>query len=147
MLALIIALSFILTFFYDKKDAFILILSSSTAMLLSTVMKIIFHIPRPGTILITETSYRFPSGHATMAAVVSTLIIYYTYHTTKKIFVRISLFTFSLLWTVLICYSRIYLHAHIFVDVFVGVCIGSFVTLSTLFAFEHFDKNRKSKSC
>ena len=117
-----------------KKDSIVVIFSSSIAMIVTYSLKHLFKIPRPEHMLIVEDGYRFPSGHATMAAVVSTLIIYFTFKYIKdnkniNFAHKYLLVILAILWLIVVCYSRLYLGVHMVIDVIVGSVVGVVSTL------------------
>lgn len=97
-----------------------------TAMILATgvlikVAKEIFHRARPLDSLIAETSYSFPSGHATMAMVFFGMVGYLFWK--KGAWSRIVL----ALIVLLIGLTRLYLRVHWFSDVFAGYVFGAVI--------------------
>lgn len=129
---IIFSLLFIISIFLlitkRKTDALVLVLSSSISILITEIIKFIFKIPRPIDALILENGYRFPSGHATMAAVVATLIICYAYLKIKNKTFKYATMFLGLCWYVLVSYSRVYLGVHYMVDLRVGGIIGALCT-------------------
>jgi len=106
-------------------------------MFVTFTLKYILKVPRPETIILFEDSYRFPSGHATMAAIVMSLIIYYSHKKVQNMYLRYFLYILGASWFVLVSYSRIYLHAHVLIDVFVGGLIGVLATVVVMKVFRH----------
>jgi undecaprenyl-diphosphatase len=128
----LILLSIILLIFKKYKATFLILVSVNLSIFTTFVLKNILKVPRPTNMLIEESSYRFPSSHATVAASVATLIVYFTSLNIKKQKLRYLIYTLSLGWYLLVSYSRVYLNAHILIDVLVGGVIGLMVTVSTL---------------
>jgi undecaprenyl-diphosphatase len=87
--------------------------------------------------LVAETDPRFPSGHATMAAVVMTLVIYYSNKHIKNDYLKHFLWIVAVVWFMLVSYSRLYLHVHYPIDVIIGGIIGIIRTIATLKIFKH----------
>jgi membrane-associated phospholipid phosphatase len=121
----------------DTKEFYKVFFTSTLAMCISYTLKYLFKIPRPDTMLIPEGDYRFPSGHATMAAVVMALGMHYAHTHIKNKSLRYTLYTIAFLWYALVSYSRLYLQVHLLIDVFVGGAIGVFSTVLILKLFKH----------
>lgn len=125
MFAFIIIVAIIL---YKKKfiqDFYIVLAASTLAMATTYLLKYLLRIPRPDAMLTQAHDYRFPSGHATMAAVIMSLGIYYTYTHIHDKHLRIFFYIAAIGWYVLISYSRLYLGVHIPIDIIVGGVIGT----------------------
>ncbi len=137
MFALAIVLAIFLYKENNTKDFYTILFTSTTAMCSTYTLKYLLKMPRPTDILVTANDYRFPSGHATMAAIVMSLGIYYTHIHIKDKHVRYFLYTSAVAWYVLVSYSRLYLHAHYFIDIFVGGIIGTLSTIVILKIFKH----------
>lgn len=136
--SLALILSFVLFYYGYKKEFYETFFSSATAMCITFSLKYILKIPRPEHMLIVEDGYRFPSGHATMAGVVSALVIYFTYKKVKNKLLKYSLYLFATLWLVLVSYSRLYLQVHYLVDVVTGGFIGLLTVYVIIKIFKHF---------
>lgn len=121
----------------DTKDFYILLFTSTTAMFFTYTIKHWLKIPRPAGMLILEDGYRFPSGHATMAAVVMSLGIYYTHRYIHDKYTRYFLYLSAATWYVLVSYSRIYLKVHLPIDVLAGGIIGAVSTIVVVKIFKH----------
>lgn len=132
----LLLLTFLFVFQY-KKDFYKIIFISTSAMFVTYTLKYLLQVPRLETIFIPESDFRFPSGHATMAAIVMSLIIYYSHKKVRNLYVRYLLYALGVSWFVLVSYSRLYLHAHILIDVVVGGLIGVFATLVVMKVFRH----------
>jgi undecaprenyl-diphosphatase len=137
MLAFAIFVAFLLYKKGNIKDFYIVLFTSVIAMFVTYTIKYILKIPRPSDMLVAAYDYRFPSGHATMAAVIMSLGIYYTnLHIHHKKY-RYILYASLVSWYALVCYSRLYLQVHYPVDVIVGGCIGLVATILTVKIFKH----------
>jgi len=137
MLFMVLLLLVTLYYFQYKKDFYKILCISASAMFVTFTLKYILKVPRPETIILFEDSYRFPSGHATMAAIVMSLIIYYSHKKVQNMYLRYFLYILGASWFVLVSYSRIYLHAHVLIDVFVGGLIGVLATVVVMKVFRH----------
>jgi undecaprenyl-diphosphatase len=127
----LLLLSAVLYFLKDKKFALLTAASALSATVVTYALKHILKIPRPEHMLVVEDGYRFPSGHATMAAVVSGLLYYYARTRLQNSSLRYLLYALALLWLPLIAYSRIYLGVHLWIDVLTGAVIGFTATCIT----------------
>lgn len=127
-----------LYFFGYKKDFYKVFFVSTSAMFVTYTLKYLLQVPRPDTMLILEDGFRFPSGHATMAAVTMSLVVYYSYQRVKNRYLQYSLYTLAVAWFVLVSYSRLYLGVHILIDVVAGGTIGILVTVIVMRIFHHF---------
>lgn len=103
---------------------FVIVKSTFLAAVVVTAAKHIFKIARPEHMLIVETGYRFPSGHATLSFAFCTAFVWslYTYRNMRSSWLL-------LLLPVLISYSRLYLQVHRLIDVVVGAILGTLCTV------------------
>lgn len=138
MLPFCILVALFLFVLRERKDALLVLLTSGIAMAITYAIKYSFKIPRPSDMLISGDLYRFPSGHATFAAVVMSLGIYFTSEYTRKPTLQYLLYILAVTWYLFMSYSRIYLHAHLLVDVLVGGVIGVLVTVLLVRYKKHF---------
>lgn len=133
MFGLVGILSVILYTRNNKKDAYGILFSSFLAVSITTTLKYLLMVPRPLNMLVSETDPRFPSGHATMAAVIMTLVIYYSGKHIENRYYRYFLYGIGVAWFIIVSYSRLYLHVHYPIDVVVGGIIGVSSTLVTIY--------------
>lgn len=90
---------------------------------------------RPDMRLFDLTTYSFPSGHTTMATVL-TLSLYFIF--AKKVpagLPRILLLIVCIVWPVVIAFTRIYLNVHWFSDVLGGFSLGLFWVMLTAMVY------------
>ena len=118
-----------------KKDFYKILFSSIIAVFVTLILKTLLKIPRPEHMLIVETGYGFPSWHATMAGVIMSLGIYYSYTHIKNRYVKYVLYMISICWYLIVSYSRLYLQVHYPIDVIAGGIIG---IISTIVVFKIF---------
>lgn len=130
-------LAVVLFIFHSTKEFYKIFFTVTFAICFSYTLKYLFKIPRPTDMLVIENDYRFPSGHATMAAVIMSLGIYYAHLHIKNKILRYVLYTTAVLWYLLVSYSRLYLHVHYLVDVIAGGIIGVFSTILIVKIFKH----------
>lgn len=119
-----------------KKQVDTILFSVSVSMVVTYSIKNLLHIPRPAHALVLESDGRFPSGHATIAAVCMVLIMHYSGYI-KNIYMRYLARVFSIIWFFMVVYSRLYLGVHVMIDVIVGGLIGAVSTLVVIRLFSH----------
>ncbi len=136
---LLVLISTLLLLLGYKKDFYRIFFAMTLAATITFLLKQLFKIPRPENMLIIEDGFRFPSGHATMAGVVSTIVFVYAYKHIKNKKLRYFVYIFSFVWLVLVSYSRIYLHVHYLIDVIVGGLVGVLSTLIIMKIYRHFN--------
>jgi undecaprenyl-diphosphatase len=134
-------------FFYKKEFSyFLLFLGTVTAASLSLYfLKLFFHHPRPMLFppLVHETSFSFPSGHATLSVLFFGLLAYLAASSTKKTVARSVIFFLWIFIILGIGISRIYLGAHSPTDVFAGWLLGMFFLCFGIELFERFAQNNR----
>ncbi len=134
---IILMLIIFLFYFKHKKEAAIVFLASSISFLTTFLLKIIFQIPRPLDALVLELDYRFPSGHATTAGAIFTLVLYFSSSYLKNKTYKHTANILVLSWLISLCWARLYLGVHYFVDVLVGSLIGIFTTFLAIYFINH----------
>ena len=102
-----------------------LLISFTGSIIFMYLSKIIFHRPRPEVAIYYESSYSFPSGHATIAVALYGFVIYLIMHFTKNIQKKFNIFFIGSIFILLIGISRIYLGEHYISDVYSGYLIGT----------------------
>lgn len=114
--------------------------STALATILSQVFKHIFQVARPIDMLIVETGFSFPSGHATVSSAFFSAVIVAVYLFYKKMPMplRRLIVSISILLIIGICSARLVLHVHRIEDVVFGSVIG---LVSTLFVQSFFKKD------
>jgi len=119
---IVILLAVIYLFFYKKnwKDFFIVFISSGFAWFLAYVLKFLFHTGRPFDIfpkvisLFPETSYAFPSGHATFFMALA-FTLFFSHKKIGYLFIFFAL---------LIGIARIIAGVHFPIDILGGFALG-----------------------
>lgn len=124
----IYSITIILLVFYllnKNKWSTFLIKHTVIICIINNILKIIVRRVRPEYMLVDESFYSFPSGHAMVGTFVFGFLIWYIYKQTKltKKY-KISIISILTLILFLICFSRIYLMVHYFSDVVVGIIIA-----------------------
>lgn len=104
----------------------LMVLSFAGGVLFEYLMKLLIHRARPEDALISVSGYSFPSGHATIAIIFFSFLLY-TFKDDIKNTVLRSVFMFgNIILFLLIGFSRIYLDVHWFSDVIAGFALGLF---------------------
>lgn len=101
------------------------------ASLLFSGLKEIFHRTRPSSYIgdFHQYGYSFPSGHATISMTFSLILLFLFYQKVSGTY-RVALVVFSILFPLMISFSRLYLGVHYFSDVAGGMTLAIFwVTL------------------
>ncbi|MEO8190420.1 MAG: phosphatase PAP2 family protein [Acidobacteriota bacterium] len=95
---------------------------------LESIMKIAFHRHRPNLWppLVTEKTFSFPSGHATMCTLFFGGVAALVFHVTKKRACRVAAVAAAIPLILAVDFSRVYLGAHWLTDVVAGTLLGLF---------------------
>lgn len=107
---------------------------------LETLMKIALHRSRPDLwpALVTEKTFSFPSGHATMTTLFFGGAAAVVFHATKKRGYRIAAVTAAAAIILAVAFSRVYLGAHWLTDVVAGILLGLFWVVLCATGTEYF---------
>ena len=98
------------------------------------ILKEIVQRARPLNILITETGFAFPSGHATISLIFFGIITYLIFKNRKSKTLKQTALIASILAVLIIGLSRLILNAHWFTDVLGGFALGAVIlTICILF--------------
>ncbi len=143
MFTFLILISLFLFYKKQNKNFLIVFFSTCTAMFATYSLKHILKIPRPENMLVFADGYRFPSGHATISAVICGLVIYFSSKHVKDKIHKYILYFIAILWCVLVSYSRLYLGVHMFIDVFTGALIGTLSVFGVIKIFHHLHYYKK----
>ncbi len=113
---------------YKKKwyHSILLVFSIIGGVSLELLAKLIIHRTRPQNSLIEFSGYSFPSGHATMAIIFFSVLLYSFKDDIKNVLYRRIFITTNIALFFLIGLSRVYLNAHWFSDVIAGFALGMF---------------------
>ncbi|HUR69249.1 MAG TPA: phosphatase PAP2 family protein [Candidatus Thermoplasmatota archaeon] len=106
--------------------------------IVTRVLKVVFHRPRPSYALVPATDFGFPSGHATSAAALAVLAVWFGHSYFQRRRWVALLITVAAGWAAFMALSRLVLGVHSLSDVVagigVGVCVSSLVLASSLAA-------------
>ncbi len=108
----------------EKNNAMLLSILMLTAVMLTILLKEIIQRARPEHMLLLESGYSFPSGHATIATVFFCYVIYTFYERIKNILLRYVFVAANIFLILLVGFSRIYLQVHWLSDVIGGFSLG-----------------------
>ena len=130
----------------DKKIPTLMTLNLILVLLVNLIAKNIIQRPRPEFIIITENGFSFPSGHSMVSTGFYGYIMYLIYKNVKPMWKRNILCLLLLLLIIAICFSRMYLGAHYFSDVFGGFMLSTFyLMLFITYSPKLYDKIFKKK--
>jgi len=114
---------------------------SSTALLFG--LKKLFARERPDIPILSEIrGYSFPSGHALLTFVFCSLLVYLIWSSHIKDWMKWSISTLLILFSLLVGISRIVLRVHYFTDVVAGFCLGYAWVIIALWVQRRFMKMR-----
>jgi len=110
-----------------KKISYIipLLISCIGGELFTLIGKLLIHRSRPDIAIYNESTFSFPSGHATIAISFYGFIAYALIRNTKKWKNKINIFFITLITIILIGFSRLYLGVHFASDVWGGYLVGA----------------------
>ena len=116
--------------------------------LLESLIKIVYHRARPDLwpALVTEKTFSFPSGHATMSTLFYGACAALVLHLSKNRALRAAMLSAATVVILTVCYSRIYLGAHWATDVAAGMLVGLFWVSVCSTGVEYFARRKPRKS-
>lgn len=123
-----------------KKQAWIFTMALACGFAIEKGIKFLFERTRPSTQLIQDLENSFPSGHATFAIILFSLLIYFYKDEIKKKVNQNWFIAANVFLILFVGFSRIYINAHWLSDVLGGFVLGFFVLNVILFIFY---KNKK----
>ena len=109
-----------------KQEAGFLAIALISGEIIKELLKFLIHRERPdeSLVLIQESGYSFPSGHAFMSVIFYGMICYFIYQACKNNWQKIILLIATIIPVFLVGYSRIYFGVHWVSDVLAGWLIG-----------------------
>jgi len=112
--------------FSQKKEKLILVFAGLMlgGVLLQFLFKLLVHRLRPDNIIVSESSFSFPSGHALMSIILIAFLIFLLKDKIKNKLAKVLFVAFCVVFVFLVSLSRIYLGAHWFSDVLGGWALG-----------------------
>jgi membrane-associated phospholipid phosphatase len=116
-------------------EAALVVIGAVGIEVLFSVLKLLFHRPRPELAYVHLDTYSFPSGHAAGSAGIYAILFYLAARYFSKRGRLLLAFTFVLL-VGLIAFSRLYLEVHYLSDVLAGITLGIAWAAACLFVYE-----------
>jgi membrane-associated phospholipid phosphatase len=132
---IVVAIGFVLIRRRRANDAALLFLAFGGASVVNSLLKLVFHRPRPELAFVHLDTYSFPSGHAATSSATFTVMAYLLacrYHSTRA---RIWIGLGTAAAIALVGFSRLYLGAHYLSDVLAGVSFGVAWAAASLLAY------------
>lgn len=102
-----------------------LLVSTLGSSIFTQISKLLFHRVRPEDFLLFESSYSFPSGHATIAIALYGFIAYLAIRFSQNFIRQVRIFLTTLFLAGLLGLSRIVLNEHYLSDVLGGFLVGT----------------------
>jgi len=134
ILSLIIAIY--LTLKFSEKEGLFFAMNMFVGIAVIVLLKNLIKRARPLTALIQETSYSFPSGHATISIIFFGSIAYLISRKCKSTKLKWLVSTLAITFTGLIGFTRLILKVHWTSDVIGGFLIGGFILMMSIFIFK-----------
>lgn len=123
----------------NRRFVWQVLLTIGSGVLLNRIIKLLIQRPRPNTnLLMHYSSYSFPSGHSSVAALVLGCLILLTWQVVRRNWVKITITTILVILVLAIGFSRVYVGAHYPSDVLAGWCLGTVVVTGFQLLFNHF---------
>ena len=115
--------------------------------MLESLMKITFRRHRPDLwpALVKETTYSFPSGHATMCSLFFGGLVAVVFHVTRRRAIRMPALVAGVALIVAVDFTRVYLGAHWLTDVVAGTLLGLFWVVLCATGTEYFARRGAAK--
>ncbi len=132
---IVVAIGFVLVRRGRANDAALLLLAFGGASVVNSLLKLVFHRPRPELAFVHLDTYSFPSGHAATSSATFTVLAYLLarrYHSTAA---RIWIGLGAAAAIALVGFSRLYLGAHYLSDVLAGISFGVAWAAASLLAY------------
>ena len=109
-----------------------------------SILKDTLQITRPGYGIIDTNGWSFPSGHTTVTTAFFFMLTHTFFGRMKTLGGRTVLILGSILGTVSVSFSRLYLGAHWTLDILGGIALGLMSVSFTILMFNVFVENRRS---
>ncbi len=106
--------------------------------------KFIFHRPRPGVAIYPESSFSFPSGHASIAVVVYGFFTYLLIKMSDSWQIKVNAFFTGFILIIMIGFSRLYLGVHYVSDVWGGYLVGAIWLIIAIGFSEYFSYKKEA---
>lgn len=125
-------------------DAMLFLIALIVAVISLTILKNVFQISRPASDMYRVDGWSFPSGHATVATAFFFLLSHIFWSKVRTTAGKTALILGSILGTLVICFSRLYLGAHWTLDILAGVALGLLAVSFTVLMFNVFVTDKRS---
>ena len=124
----IFSLFMVLFLIYKRwyNDLLFYIFSVAGANIAFIVIKMVVQRVRPNSEILSIATHSFPSGHATMATVMSLALYLILAKRVHSVGLALLLLIGCIVWPVIIAFSRVYLDVHWLSDVIAGIGLGLF---------------------
>lgn len=123
----------------NRRFVWQVLLTIGSGVLLNRIIKLLIQRPRPNTnLLMHYSSYSFPSGHSSAAALILGCLILLTWQVVRRNWVKVIITTILVILVLAIGFSRVYVGAHYPSDVLAGWCLGTVVVTGFQLLFSHF---------
>ena len=116
----------------NKKESLLFIASMLLTSWIIFVIKNLVQRARPLNPLIYESSFSFPSGHATTSLVFFGILTYLILIKNKSKLLKFIILCISIFMVALISFSRLYLNVHWMTDIVGGLTLGFFILLASI---------------
>lgn len=146
LIPMTILASIIFAIFHRRVSAVLFLGAVLGGFLLESIMKITFRRDRPDLwpALVTEKSYSFPSGHATMCTLFFGACVAIVFHVTRNPAPRAVALAATAVLSLTVAFSRIYLGAHWLTDVCAGMLLGLFWVVVCATGTQYFARTARS---
>jgi undecaprenyl-diphosphatase len=132
---IVVAIAFVLVRRGRANDAALLFLAFGGATAVNSLLKLIFHRPRPELAFVHLDTYSFPSGHAATSSATFTVMAYLLARRCHSMKARIWIGLGAAAAIALVGFSRLYLGAHYLSDVLAGISFGVAWAAASLLAY------------
>jgi membrane-associated phospholipid phosphatase len=116
-------------------DAVLLFVAYGGASVVNSLLKLVFHRPRPELAFVHLDTYSFPSGHAATSSATFTVMAYLLGGRYRSTRARIWIGLGAAAAIALVGFSRLYLGAHYLSDVLAGISFGVAWAAASLLAY------------
>ncbi len=142
---LLLTIATAMLFWLYKKPYYLLqfFITLGVGALTVYIMKVLIARTRPLEAIVQVDGYSFPSGHAAIATLFCSLLIFAYKDHIRNIFLRMLFIIILSLLALTIAFSRVYLSVHYLSDVIVGIVLGLLISSISVFIFENFFKKRE----
>ncbi len=114
---------------YSRSHALALVFSSVIAFGVGAVLKVVFAVPRLDSALVAVHGYRFPSQHALVAGAFFGSLCVSALYALDSVVLKVVVVILALAGISIVSWSRVFLHAHLPIDVIVGSMLGVAIAL------------------